>query len=80
MTQLVPRIPQPGHGYPELCYSGRHQLKALAEAGYHVVAPDQRGYRQTYRLEALEDYNILASNIILFATSLIVCESFIREL
>ena len=47
------------HGYPELWYSWRHQLKALAEAGYHVVAPDQRGYGQTDRPEAVEDYNIL---------------------
>jgi pimeloyl-ACP methyl ester carboxylesterase len=47
------------HGYPELWYSWRHQLKPLAEAGYHVVAPDQRGYGQTDRPEAVEDYNIL---------------------
>ena len=47
------------HGFPELWYSWRHQLKALAEAGYHVVAPDQRGYGQTDRPEAAEDYNIL---------------------
>ena len=47
------------HGYPELWYSWRHQLKALAEAGYHVVAPDQRGYGQTDQPEAVEDYNIL---------------------
>jgi epoxide hydrolase A/B len=46
------------HGYPELWYSWRHQLKALAEAGYHVVAPDQRGYGKTDRPEAVEDYNI----------------------
>ena len=47
------------HGFPELWYSWRHQLEALAEAGYHVVAPDQRGYGQTDRPEAVEDYNIL---------------------
>jgi pimeloyl-ACP methyl ester carboxylesterase len=47
------------HGFPELWYSWRHQLKALAEAGYHAVAPDQRGYGQTDRPEAVEDYNIL---------------------
>jgi pimeloyl-ACP methyl ester carboxylesterase len=47
------------HGYPELWYSWRHQLKASAEAGYHVVAPDQRGYGQTDRPEAVEDCNIL---------------------
>jgi pimeloyl-ACP methyl ester carboxylesterase len=32
------------HGFPELSYSWRHQLGPLADAGYHVVAPDQRGY------------------------------------
>ena len=31
------------HGWPESWYSWRHQLGALAEAGYHAVAPDQRG-------------------------------------
>ena len=35
------------HGFPESWYSWRHQLPALAEAGYHVVAPDQRGYGGT---------------------------------
>jgi pimeloyl-ACP methyl ester carboxylesterase len=47
------------HGFPELWYAWRHQLKALAEAGFHVVAPDQRGYGQTDQPEAIEDYNIL---------------------
>ena len=32
------------HGFPELSYSWRHQVPALAEAGYRVLAPDQRGY------------------------------------
>lgn len=35
------------HGFPESWYSWRHQLIALAEAGYHVVAPNQRGYAGT---------------------------------
>ena len=35
------------HGFPESWYSWRHQLPALAEAGYHAVAPDQRGYGAT---------------------------------
>ena len=48
------------HGFPELWYSWRHQLPALAKAGYHAVAPDQRGYGQTDRPEAIEAYNILA--------------------
>ncbi|KKE98907.1 epoxide hydrolase [Mycolicibacterium obuense] len=32
------------HGFPELAHSWRHQVRALAEAGFHVFAPDQRGY------------------------------------
>ena len=47
------------HGWPESWYSWRHQLSALAEAGYHAVAPDQRGYGQTDKPEAIEAYNIL---------------------
>jgi pimeloyl-ACP methyl ester carboxylesterase len=35
------------HGFPELAYSWRHVLPALANSGYWVVAPDQRGYGQT---------------------------------
>lgn len=46
------------HGFPELGSSWRHQLEALAEEGYHAVAPDLRGYGQTDRPEALESYDI----------------------
>jgi pimeloyl-ACP methyl ester carboxylesterase len=46
------------HGFPESWYSWRHQIRALAEAGYHVVAPDQRGYGQTDRPAAIESYTI----------------------
>ena len=35
------------HGFPESWYTWRHQIAALAAAGYHVVAPDQRGYGRT---------------------------------
>jgi pimeloyl-ACP methyl ester carboxylesterase len=35
------------HGFPELAYSWRKVMVPLAEAGYHVVAPDQRGYGRT---------------------------------
>ena len=35
------------HGFPELAYSWRKQLPALAAAGYHAIAPDQRGYGRT---------------------------------
>ena len=44
------------HGFPESWYSWRHQLPALAAAGYHVVAPDQRGYGQTDAPEAIDAY------------------------
>jgi pimeloyl-ACP methyl ester carboxylesterase len=37
------------HGFPELGYSWRHQIDAIAAAGYRVVAPDQRGYGGTER-------------------------------
>jgi pimeloyl-ACP methyl ester carboxylesterase len=46
------------HGFPECWYSWRHQLPALAAAGYHVVAPDQRGYGQTTRPAPIEAYHI----------------------
>jgi pimeloyl-ACP methyl ester carboxylesterase len=46
------------HGFPELSYSWRHQLPALADAGYHVLAPDQRGYGRSDRPEAIADYDI----------------------
>lgn len=46
------------HGFPELSYSWRHQLPALAEAGYHVVAPDQRGYGDTSRPAEIEAYDM----------------------
>ena len=48
------------HGFPELAYSWRHQIPVLAEAGYHVLAPDQRGYGGSSRPEAVEDYDIHA--------------------
>ena len=47
------------HGFPESWYSWRHQLVALAEAGYYVVAPDMRGYGQTDQPEAIEAYTLL---------------------
>jgi pimeloyl-ACP methyl ester carboxylesterase len=47
------------HGFPESWYSWRHQLKALSEAGYHAVAPDMRGYGQTDRPEAIDQYTLL---------------------
>jgi pimeloyl-ACP methyl ester carboxylesterase len=46
------------HGFPELAYSWRHQIPALAQAGYHVLAPDQRGYGGSSRPDAIEAYSI----------------------
>lgn len=47
------------HGFPELAYSWRHQLPELAAAGYHVLAPDQRGYGRSSRPEAIDAYDIV---------------------
>ncbi len=46
------------HGFPESWYSWRHQLQALAEGGFHAVAPDMRGYGQTDRPEAIDQYTL----------------------
>ena len=46
------------HGWPELSFSWRHQVPALAGAGYHVLAPDQRGYGRSSRPADLTDYDI----------------------
>jgi pimeloyl-ACP methyl ester carboxylesterase len=47
------------HGFPESWYSWRHQLAALAEAGFQAVAPDMRGYGQTDRPDEIEAYTLL---------------------
>jgi pimeloyl-ACP methyl ester carboxylesterase len=47
------------HGFPELSYSWRHQVPALADAGYRVLAPDQRGYGRSSRPEAITDYDVV---------------------
>ena len=46
------------HGWPELAFSWRHQVKALSAAGFRVIAPDQRGYGATDRPEKVEDYDL----------------------
>jgi pimeloyl-ACP methyl ester carboxylesterase len=45
------------HGFPESWYSWRHQLPALAAAGYRVVAPDQRGYGASDKPHAIDAYD-----------------------
>jgi pimeloyl-ACP methyl ester carboxylesterase len=46
------------HGFPESWYSWRHQLKALAEAGYRVIAPDMRGYGQSGQPQDIDHYTL----------------------
>jgi pimeloyl-ACP methyl ester carboxylesterase len=46
------------HGFPELAWSWRHQLTALADAGFRAIAPDQRGYGGSDRPDAIADYDI----------------------
>ena len=46
------------HGFPEIAFSWRHQLPALASAGYRAIAPDQRGYGATDKPGSVGDYTI----------------------
>jgi len=46
------------HGFPESCYSWRHQIEALAAAGFRAVAPDMRGYGKSDAPEAIDQYTI----------------------
>ena len=47
------------HGFPELAFSWRHQLKAFEAAGRWAIAPDQRGYGLSSRPEPVEAYDIV---------------------
>ncbi|MCX4648653.1 alpha/beta fold hydrolase [Streptomyces sp. NPDC055059] len=47
------------HGFPELAFSWRHQVLALAEAGYRVLVPDMRGYGGSSRPDDVDAYDIL---------------------
>ncbi len=46
------------HGFPELWYSWRHQLRALSDAGFRAIAPDQRGYGETDCPQPVEAYQV----------------------
>jgi pimeloyl-ACP methyl ester carboxylesterase len=46
------------HGFPECWYSWRNQIPALARAGRHVFAPDLRGYNESGKPPAVEDYKL----------------------
>jgi pimeloyl-ACP methyl ester carboxylesterase len=47
------------HGFPELAFTWRHQIPALAEAGFHVLAPDQRGYGGSSKPDAVDAYTVV---------------------
>lgn len=47
------------HGFPEAAHSWRHQIRALADAGYRVVAPEQRGYGRSSHPARLDAYSIM---------------------
>jgi pimeloyl-ACP methyl ester carboxylesterase len=46
------------HGFPESWYSWRHQLRALAAAGFHAVAPDMRGYGKSDAPQEIDQYTL----------------------
>ncbi len=48
------------HGFPEIAYSWRHQIPALTEAGYRVVAPDMRGFGESSIPTRVEDYDVVS--------------------
>jgi alpha/beta hydrolase fold len=52
------------HGFPELAFSWRKQVLALAEAGFHVVAPDQRGYGRSSGADVKFDDDLLAYSLL----------------
>ncbi|MGP4099691.1 alpha/beta fold hydrolase [Nonomuraea sp. KM90] len=54
------------HGFPELAFSWRHQIFALADAGYRVIVPDMRGYGGSSRPAEVEAYDVftLAADLI----------------
>src|SRR5215468_10472428 len=53
------------HGFPEFWYSWRNQIAPLAERGFHVVAPDMRGYSLSDKPDGVASYDLdlLASDV-----------------
>jgi pimeloyl-ACP methyl ester carboxylesterase len=47
------------HGFPESWYSWRHQLHALADAGYRAAAIDVRGYRRSSAPAGIDEYRMM---------------------
>ncbi|KMZ70009.1 Epoxide hydrolase 1 [Zostera marina] len=60
------------HGFPELWYSWRHQIVALADRGYHSVAPDLRGFGDTDAPQSISSYSIfhIVGDLIALITAL----------
>src|SRR5215217_1014294 len=52
------------HGFPELAYSWRKVMPALARAGYYVIAPDQRGYGRTGGWDPVYDGDLASFRMI----------------
>ena len=46
------------HGFPELAYSWRNQIQPIVDAGFHVIAPDQRGFGETDAPEDSQTYSV----------------------
>ena len=57
------------HGFPEFWWAWRHQITPLAEAGYHVVVPDMRGYNTSDAPQDVSAYtiDILAADVVALA-------------
>jgi pimeloyl-ACP methyl ester carboxylesterase len=57
------------HGFPEFWFGWRHQIGALAAAGYRVVAPDQRGYNLSDKPQGIANYDVdrLADDVVVLA-------------
>lgn len=47
------------HGWPDLAYTWRYQIPALVAAGYHVIAPNQRGFGNSTKPESIVDYDVV---------------------
>jgi pimeloyl-ACP methyl ester carboxylesterase len=60
------------HGFPQTGYCYRHQVEALADAGFQAVAPDQRGYSEGARPPEVEDYrlDLLVDDVLAMADQL----------
>src|ERR1700709_2791850 len=65
------------HGFPELAFSWRKVMPALAAAGYHVIAPDQRGYGRTTDWDADYDGDLNSFRLLnLVLDALVVVSAF----